>query len=182
VVEDLFPDGSCEHGNDVPNVCPCLSDCYCKGSSCEEVSLSIFPEFSPEFEQSFNEAVERVSLTCSTKHDERFHLSAAKTADDLCNQLGDDEWLTKGGLRAISDKFSTNLTDSTTQPVPHKNASPYIKDLVLEDMKERAEFGLRKYGTHLQAGNGRDALVDLYQELLDAVQYTRLLIFQRDGK
>ncbi len=36
---------------------------------------------------------------------------------------------------------------------------------------ERAEFGLKKYGTELRVLNGRCATFDLYQELLDGIMY-----------
>jgi hypothetical protein len=75
----------------------------------------------------------------------------------------------------------SDLTDSTKQPSPVPNDGPSAHDLVISDMRERKAFGLRKYGTTLQPGNGRDGLVDLYQELLDAVAYTRLLIAERDA-
>jgi len=43
----------------------------------------------------------------------------------------------------------------------------------MEDMEARREMGLRKYGTVLQPNNGRNALVDAYQEALDLVVYLR---------
>lgn len=46
-------------------------------------------------------------------------------------------------------------------------------------MKERDQEGRRKYGTPLQAGNGRDALVDAYQEALDLCVYLRQAIAER---
>lgn len=45
--------------------------------------------------------------------------------------------------------------------------------MVIEDMKRRDEFGERKYHTKLKPFNGRDALVDAYQEALDLVVYLR---------
>jgi hypothetical protein len=77
---------------------------------------------------------------------------------------------------------SNKLVDSYAQPKSVHNDLPAIKDLVLSDIAERAEFGKNKYGTYLQPHNGRDVLADLYQELLDAVHYTRQLIYERDGK
>jgi hypothetical protein len=56
-------------------------------------------------------------------------------------------------------------------PTPNKN--PSCHDLVIEDMKERKEFGLRKYDSLLQPHNGRDFLRDIYEELLDATAYIR---------
>lgn len=41
--------------------------------------------------------------------------------------------------------------------------------------------GRRKYGTPLQAHNGRDPLVDAYQEALDLCVYLRQAIAERDG-
>lgn len=68
------------------------------------------------------------------------------------------------------------------EPEPIKNDKPACWDLVMADIEQRDEFGLRKYGTRLQPGNGRDVLMDLYQELLDAVVYCRQAIYERDGK
>lgn len=48
-----------------------------------------------------------------------------------------------------------------------------ITPLVIEDLKNRSEMGAKKYGETLHARNGRNAIVDLYQELLDAIQYLR---------
>ena len=42
-----------------------------------------------------------------------------------------------------------------------------------EVCEERREFGVKKYGQGLQYSDGRDALVDLFQELLDGIVYAR---------
>lgn len=42
---------------------------------------------------------------------------------------------------------------------------------VVADMRERDQLGRARYGTPLTAGNGRDHLIDLYQEMLDASVY-----------
>lgn len=44
--------------------------------------------------------------------------------------------------------------------------------LVRTALIARAEMGKAKYGTYLRAANGRNASVDLYQELLDAIMYS----------
>lgn len=51
--------------------------------------------------------------------------------------------------------------------------------LVLKDMEERRRMGIEKYGVPVRADNGRDALVDAYQEALDLVVYLRQAIEQR---
>ena len=68
---------------------------------------------------------------------------------------------------------------STPEPEPVANDSTPIWDLVIRDMHERDAEGRRKYGTPLQAGNGRDPLVDAYQEALDLVVYLRQAIEER---
>ncbi len=68
------------------------------------------------------------------------------------------------------------------QGAPARNDQPSVWDLVMTDMQTRDQEGRRKYGTPLQPHNGRDALADCYQELLDAVCYMRQAIFERDGR
>ena len=43
--------------------------------------------------------------------------------------------------------------------------------LVLADMRNRDAVGEKRYGVRLTSGNGRDHLVDAYQELLDSCVY-----------
>ncbi len=66
-----------------------------------------------------------------------------------------------------------------SQPRSIPNDGPAIVDLVIADLRERASHGEAKYGVRLQPNNGRVALVDLYQELLDATQYIRQEIEER---
>lgn len=59
---------------------------------------------------------------------------------------------------------------------------PDVRDLVLADMRERDAVGAAKYGTRLRAGNGRDQLVDAFQESLDLAVYLRTSLAERyDG-
>lgn len=67
------------------------------------------------------------------------------------------------------------------QPNPQHNDSVPVWDQVIEDMKARNELGKKRYGTALQANNGRDALVDLNEELLDGLAYLKQhMIEQRE--
>jgi hypothetical protein len=65
------------------------------------------------------------------------------------------------------------------QPSPKPNHGSAIWDLVIIDMHERDRVGRARYGTPLQTNNGRDALVDAYQEALDLVVYLRQAIEER---
>lgn len=71
---------------------------------------------------------------------------------------------------------------NTPEPMPTPNNYPALWDLVTTDMHLRDQMGTRKYGTRLQPHNGRNFLVDLYQEILDAAVYLRGLIYEKDGK
>lgn len=44
-------------------------------------------------------------------------------------------------------------------------------EILIADMRDRRQFGLDKYGTLLTAYNGRNHLVDAYQEVLDLLAY-----------
>lgn len=59
------------------------------------------------------------------------------------------------------------------EPEPIHNEHPSIHDLVIADMEKRKQMGYDKYKTYLQKWNGRKALQDLYEELLDACCYLR---------
>jgi hypothetical protein len=72
--------------------------------------------------------------------------------------------------------------ETASQPPPSPNSHPAIQDLVTADIAIRKAQGIAKYGTALQPWNGRDALVDGYQEALDLVQYLRQAIYERDGR
>ena len=62
---------------------------------------------------------------------------------------------------------------NTPQPQPTPNNHPAVWDLVIADMQERDQIGELKYGTRLKTFNGRDALIDLTQELMDGIVYLR---------
>jgi hypothetical protein len=70
----------------------------------------------------------------------------------------------------------------TPEPPPVPNEKPAVWDLVMADMRARDAEGRRKYGTPLQPHNGRDVLVDAYQEALDLAVYLRQALYERDGK
>jgi hypothetical protein len=73
------------------------------------------------------------------------------------------------------------MTEIADQPPPTPNGQPAVWDLVIADMRERDQVGRERYSTPLQPFNGRDALVDAYQEALDLVVYLRQAIAERDG-
>lgn len=48
-----------------------------------------------------------------------------------------------------------------------------LPDWLIADMRARHELGVKRYGTPLTVWNGRDPVVDAYQEALDLIVYTQ---------
>lgn len=82
-----------------------------------------------------------------------------------------------------------------TQPTPHGTGElvmPCVCDdlplLIPQDaaahlqldLEARTRQGVRTYGTPLRAHNGRNALVDAYQEALDLAQYLRQWLMEQE--
>jgi hypothetical protein len=74
------------------------------------------------------------------------------------------------------------------EPAPIQNDGPGMHDLVIKDIlkrdpyagihliaevTERRDFGFMKYNTMLQANNGRNALRDALDEMVDLIVYLR---------
>lgn len=66
--------------------------------------------------------------------------------------------------------MTTPLAAATPQDPPRSGRRVVLDDLV-ELLRQRSEFGQRKYGTKLETHNGRDAYLDALQELLDLFVY-----------
>lgn len=66
------------------------------------------------------------------------------------------------------------------QPPPTQSKHVPIVWLVTHDLERRAAAGAAKYGDKLRGFNGRDALLDAYQEALDLAMYLRQAIYERD--
>lgn len=67
------------------------------------------------------------------------------------------------------------------QQLPVVNDERPVQDQVVEYIERRKAVGVERYGTALQANNGRDALRDLFEELVDAVNYCAQTLIERDG-
>ena len=65
------------------------------------------------------------------------------------------------------------IEEDSAKALPEGSPSLKLIGRVVADMRARHELGIARYGRALQPFNGRDALVDLYQELLDALVYSQ---------
>lgn len=117
-------------------------------------------------------------------HGEREHHKdegCPNTAECICEcSTCKRAWFADGRPRMNADGKIVTENSIQDQPPPKQNASKPIWNLVIADMQERDKVGRERYGTPLQAHNGRDALIDAYQEALDLVVYLRQAIEERD--
>lgn len=72
-------------------------------------------------------------------------------------------------------------THNAPQPLPIPVDGPAVWDLVIADMQDRDRVGLENYGVRLTVGDGRDSLIDAYQESLDKSVYLKKAIIEQDG-
>ncbi len=68
------------------------------------------------------------------------------------------------------------MNSSEPNPIPNGNIA--VWEVVIGDMKDRNALGIERYNTPLQPFNGRNALVDAYQESLDLAVYLRQRILE----
>ena len=66
------------------------------------------------------------------------------------------------------------------QQQPKINDHPIIQDLVAQDLQERKRLGIERYGTGLQPFNGRNMLLDAYEEALDLACYLKGLMLEEE--
>jgi len=81
----------------------------------------------------------------------------------------------------MSDQATELRLREGDQPLPVPNAEPGIQRQVIADIEQRIQFGVARYGTELQAHNGRDALRDAYEECLDQAMYLKQMLVERDA-
>lgn len=72
------------------------------------------------------------------------------------------------------------INASKREPAPNHDGKS-VTNMVKADLDARREEGIKTYGGELTTHNGRNALMDAYQEALDLACYLRqLLEEQRD--
>lgn len=107
--------------------------------------------------------------------------------DEYDAMIKEAEEQEKAKKREAWDEFHRRLTELPnsnpyTHEPPPKPGKVVVLDLVLKDLQDRAEMGKEKYGTYLMTHNGRNTLMDAYQEALDLVMYLRQALYEQEGK
>jgi hypothetical protein len=90
-------------------------------------------------------------------------------------------------LNAVREKEPQYVSDAATPEPPPVGNGGCVLDRVLEDLENvrkdlinRADQGKKKYGTVLRFFNGRNSLMDAYQEALDLVMYLRQAVGEQE--
>ncbi len=82
--------------------------------------------------------------------------------------------------RESEDDFGDNKVTQEQQPPKPSEGDMWLE--VMKDMEKRRKHGIEKYGVPVQPFNGRDPLIDAYQEALDLCVYLRQAIEERKSK
>lgn len=72
------------------------------------------------------------------------------------------------------------MNQATLQQNTPKGTGVDVCKLVQQDLEARIEMGKQRYGERLTTFNGRDALLDAYQEVLDLAVYLRQELEERN--
>lgn len=85
--------------------------------------------------------------------------------------------------KCITSGNMSKDADSHSQPKPvNTEGSQSVTDAVIADLQFRREQGIAKYGMELRTNNGRDALVDAYQEAVDLAVYLKQALIEREER
>jgi hypothetical protein len=76
---------------------------------------------------------------------------------------------------AICSGIAETVDSSTTA------STVDICSLVLTDIETRRAVGMERYGVPLTPNNGKDALMESYEEALDLIIYLRQYIYEQRG-
>jgi hypothetical protein len=68
------------------------------------------------------------------------------------------------------------------QPLPIVNDARDIQSQVIADIEARRQVGIQRYGTALQPHNGRDMLLDAYEEAMDLTIYLKGCLVERNSE
>lgn len=84
---------------------------------------------------------------------------------------------------SLRQQLPTTAPDSVdvAQHVVHLFTCPTYQEagILVPDIEARIASGEKKYGTRLKTHNGRNAVLDLYQEVLDGINYSMQNVLEK---
>lgn len=67
------------------------------------------------------------------------------------------------------------------QPLPLGNDLPSMHEKAIDALRDRLELGKKRYGQPLQPANGRNAILDAFEEALDGAAYGAQADFEQEN-
>lgn len=101
-----------------------------------------------------------------------------RTGDELVDERRSVELHDEAGNRLTF--YYSESCGTVEQPTPQGGIGN-IQALVRQDLLEREQLGIERYGQPVRAFNGRSALMDAYQEALDLAVYLRQAIAEQES-
>lgn len=99
----------------------------------------------------------------------------------MAKNIGDVEPIPRFNGKPLLNFRETRPKKSILKKVDFDEADVVLPH-VIKDLKTRAETGLKEYGKPLHVNNGRDALQDVYEELLDGACYIKQKMLEEKQK
>jgi len=99
-----------------------------------------------------------------------------------------ENWIPPLYRENTSDLIQALLLDAAMRlvqlqlPEGQRNNVSLVRARLVADIEARNKLGIARYGTPLRSFNGRNATIDQYQEILDALQYGRQDKEERDER
>ena len=103
----------------------------------------------------------------------RVHLAQPITLADYYKLHKEQTLLEKHAERAELAVPALDMNREQDDPKPGLQS---VTDMVISDLQARRIASIPKYGSELKTYNGRNPMLDAYQELLDLVLYMRQLL------
>ena len=90
------------------------------------------------------------------------------------------KYITKADLKEVIDNF--NWDKSIPMDAVVKVNFADLADEVKQDIENRIVKGVQTYGERLRINNGRNALLDAYEEILDLALYIKQELKEKESK
>ena len=134
------------------------------------------------------QAGQRVIITVRPFKGERGRIAAVGAGDNhRLHMVSTDDGrliLVNGqDLKTDSEAIGNDKSQGAATPEPDPvKGKREVLPAVIADLHARSEFGRVKYGTVLMTYNGRNSLMDAYQESLDQVMYLKQTLMEQEGQ
>ena len=90
------------------------------------------------------------------------------------------QWLRASSSYSPGPSRAGRKGDSQPLPDPDADHGEDIQSMVIADIEARRQVGIKRYGQALHVNNGRDGLLDAYEEAVDLCVYLKQVLVERE--